>query len=307
MPEPTKDPLLLNLFGSKALHLEPLTGNAALQHLNRLEYADIMLDVKDGGNFFAHRAYLTGSDRFKMYTEKEKFAEGTARVVSIYAPIPNQFYNVLYYVYTREILPSWFAADQLAKTLCTAEYFMLEDVKKEAIGRFPSLWKAAIASSFFAPKWIPVEILSELVALKGIQAAIKIRIIGTWFRNGDDLSPDAHLSDMVLSNCTVDESMTPKSIRHLRMELGKLVFNRVVPGSYLADVYDKALNQIKAENDKNIARIKSGYDNLKLWMCRCGHVYAYYSQQAFHRKCPACNEIYSTNKEVTDIHPLADL
>ncbi|KAJ3085654.1 hypothetical protein HK102_013962 [Quaeritorhiza haematococci] len=139
MPErnaDTSSSILNQRLKSKALNLEPQTGDAALQHLNRLEYADIILDIEDGGTFFAHRAYLTRSNRLKSYGEEEKFVEGSAPVVSVIAPIPSQFYDVLYHLYTGAILPSWFGPDRYAESLCTLDYFMLEDVKKEVIKRY---------------------------------------------------------------------------------------------------------------------------------------------------------------------------
>ncbi|KAJ3082804.1 hypothetical protein HK102_001453 [Quaeritorhiza haematococci] len=319
-----------NLFGSQTLNMEPQTGDAALQHLNRFQCADIILYVEDGGTFFAHRAYLTRSDRFKPYSEGN-FVEGVAQMVRITAPIPSQFFDVLRYLYTQEILPDWFRPDQFARSLCTADYFMLEDVKKEGIKRFPSLWKDAIASSFFAPKWIPIEIVAELVALKKIQAADKIRIIAAWFRKREDLSPDAQVFGMVLLNCPVD-SMTGRTLSQLRQELGSLLFNRVVPGSFLGEVYDRTLTQtkeglgrmlaqIKDEHDRTLLDIRTTYNQLKsrlkVWACRCGYVYAYCEPVGVYdgdskyykdnRKCPVCSESYSASKVVTDVWPWQEL
>ncbi|KAJ3081342.1 hypothetical protein HK102_002408, partial [Quaeritorhiza haematococci] len=238
MPKHIADPPLSDLFGSKTPHIEPQTGDAALQHFNEPEYSDIVLQVKGAG---------------------------TARVVSISAPIPNQFYSALYYLYTGEILEDWVCAGRLAETMCTADYFMLEDVKKEAIKRFPSLWKSAITSSFFAPKWIPIQILSkilsELVTHNELKAADKIRIIGAWFGRGDDLhksndsdvSPDLNVFKLMLSKCAVDASMTVRTVHKLRKELGPLIFSCIVPGSFLGEVYDMNLNKIKSY--------------LRIWQC----------------------------------------
>ncbi|KAJ3089134.1 hypothetical protein HK102_007122 [Quaeritorhiza haematococci] len=289
----TDDCPMHNLFGSKALNLEPQMGDAALQHLNHPEYADIILNVKDAGTFFAHRAYLTRSDRFKSYAEKETFVEGSAPVINITAPIP-------------KILLDWFCADRFAESLCTADYFMLEDIKKEAIGKFPTLWKVAIASSFLAPKWIPSEIVSELMASEEITAADKIRVIGAWFGRGDYLSPDA---DAVLSNCSVDESMAPQSICELRKELGPLVFNRVVPGSYVGEIYERCLTQLRAEANTLKAEantFKSTFKStLEVWKCNCGDYRGNYLNQPSDA-CGWCSQKYNQDKVVTNISPWSE-
>ncbi|KAJ3082558.1 hypothetical protein HK102_001602 [Quaeritorhiza haematococci] len=237
---------LIHPFGvAKPLRIEPKTGDEALEHFNRPEYADIVLDVKGAGVFYAHRSYLKRSERFRSYSEGV-FKEGSAPVVEITAPIPNQFYDVLWHLYTEKILPRWFGADQLAETLCTADYFMLDAVKNGAIKRFPSIWEEVTRSEFFAPRWIPLEIVSELIsASEKIPAADKLRMFGTWFSRGDEFSPDPKVFDVVNSTIQIDKSLMPPSVQEVRKELGDVIFAGIVPSSYLVNATESLLKGVR--------------------------------------------------------------
>ncbi|KAJ3088575.1 hypothetical protein HK102_008429 [Quaeritorhiza haematococci] len=149
-------------------------------------------------------------------------------VVKIAAPVPNQFYDVLYCLYTGKLLSDWFGAERLAETFCTADYFILDDLKKAAIAR----------------------------AL----AVDKLRIVGSWFSKGDDLSPQLQVHDMVSASCQIDRSLTPQAMGKLRKELGPLVFNGVIPSSYFGDVLDRTLAQMKQDHEETLAEARTGYD-----------------------------------------------
>ncbi|KAJ3082557.1 hypothetical protein HK102_001601 [Quaeritorhiza haematococci] len=235
-------------------HWQPQTGDAALQHFNRPEHADIVLDVEGAGVFYAHRSYLTRSERFKSYGtggSKDLFMEASAPVVKITPPIPSQFYNVLHHLYTGKLPSDWFGTDRLAETLCTADYFALEELKKEAINHFGSHWKDAMSSPFFAPKWIPLEMVSDLISSRHTTALDKLDIIGSWFSKGDDLSPQVEVYGMVSSKCQVDESLTIQAMQKLRKEWGPSIFNGVVSSSFFGDVIDRTLRPATKNHDKS--------------------------------------------------------
>ncbi|KAJ3081341.1 hypothetical protein HK102_002407 [Quaeritorhiza haematococci] len=160
---------------------------------------------------------------------------------------------MLYHLYTGQIREDWFGAHRIAEILCTADYFMLEELPY----RLPSSHQNGY------PIHIVHEILAASAAHKEIKAADKIRIIGAWFSRADDfksqdsnVSLDFNVFDIVLSSCPVDESMMLKRMRALQKELGPLVFHRVVPGTYLEDVYKM-----------NLAKIKSSF---KVWSVAIG-------------------------------------
>ncbi|KAJ3068369.1 hypothetical protein HK102_007189 [Quaeritorhiza haematococci] len=223
---------------AKPLTIEPQTGNAALKHFNRPEYADIILDVEGAGVFYAHRCYLERNERFRAYSGKAKFAEGSAAIVKIEAPVPWQFYHVLHHLYTGMLVPDWFGAERLAETLCTADYFMLDEVKKKAIKSFPSYWSVVVSSPLFAPDRIPLDIVSKLIAFDCISVPNKFRVLGAWFKRGEDLSPDGEVFKLVTSAIRANY-LKPQTLHHLREELGSEVFNCIVPSSFMDDVFSK--------------------------------------------------------------------
>ncbi|KAJ3088574.1 hypothetical protein HK102_008428, partial [Quaeritorhiza haematococci] len=230
MSEGALESPLIPPASSQASAVDPQTGQAALQHFNRPEHADIILDVEGAGIFYAHRSYLKRSERFKAYSE-ETFMEGSAPLVKITAPVPNQFFDVLWHLYTEELLPRWFGADQLAETFCSADYFMLDKVKKEAIKSFPSVWEDVVCADSFGPEWISLELVTELISSEDIEAVDKLRILGNWFSRGDDLSADASVFEFVDSEIEGDESVTPASLLQLRKDLGRTVFDGIIPSS----------------------------------------------------------------------------
>ncbi|KAJ3088576.1 hypothetical protein HK102_008430 [Quaeritorhiza haematococci] len=237
-PEPTDFSKMTKPFASNNTSaIQPKTGDAALEHLSRPDFSDIVLDVADAGIFYANRSYLSRSERFKAYSEW-------------------RFYNVLQYLYTQDILSDWFCAERLAETLSTTDYFLLDEIKADAIDWFPTVWKSAIASSYFAPTWISLEVVSELITTQDMVAANKLRFLGTWFARGDDLFPDPKVFDVVTSKISTDTTLTRASVQQLQTELGHAVFTGIVPSSFLADAINTGLKDLREK------RLREVYDSL---------------------------------------------
>lgn len=199
------------LFPASVKELQILEGDEALQHFNRPEFSNKVLEF-GSRHFYCHTDYLRLRSEYFEALFAGVYQETCMDLISIELPSPSSNIDLLLrYLYTGRANEKLFYGVEIFKTIENGNFLGVHELVYLAVEAFAVRWKSLVPSSLFKRSVVDVNFVRALLhygSKKGIfQDGDKLKIVVNWSAKTDsDLSEARSL--IIEANCLDTASLT---------------------------------------------------------------------------------------------------